>query len=333
MIRQATLADVPRLVAMGREQVAAVYDGTVPDDPEQVEATVRSLLDGPHVATFDSERDGVVIGMIGLLRFVHPVTGLATVGEIMWWMDPAARGTGVQLLTRAEQWAADVGAVTLQMQAPTPRVEQLYVHRGYRRAEVTYTRAVTLTPHAVTVVDDVLDDVASYRTQCLAQPFGDVATAAGVFRGIAPVPDASLTAWLVGRWPQLLPTTTFLRRSPLDQSEPHLVHTDQDMGDWTALYYLTADPPAADGTTFYRSRLTGARRSVAETAEDRGLEAVLWADREAWEPWHTVQARPNRLVLFPAAYYHARAIPANYGTAETARLLQVTFGTGTVPGG
>lgn len=332
-IRLATAADVPRLVAMGITQITAVYGGAVPVNPEALEALMRSLVVGPEAATFVAVRDAVAVGMIGLVRFRHPATGEVTVGEMMWWLDPPARGAGVALLKRAEQWATDGGAAVIQMQAPTERVARLYEHRGYRRLEVTYRRALTQTPSAITVVDDVLPDPAAYRAACRAQPREDVPTAAGVFHGIAAVPAPTLPAWIAARWPALTPMTTFLRQSPAGQVEPHFVHTDADMGDWTAIYYLTPDPAAGDGTTFYRSRATGARRSLAETDIDRAADAAAWGDPGAWEAWHTVPAQPNRLVLFPAAYYHSRALPAHTGTGDTARLIQVTFGTGAVPGG
>jgi hypothetical protein len=271
--------------------------------------------------------------MIGLTRFRQPGTGAVTAGELMWWMDPAARGAGVALLKQAEAWATDVGATSLLMQAPTERVARLYEHRGYRRMEVTYRRPLAQTPAAITVVDDVLPDPDAYRAACWAAPVGDVVTGDGVFHGIGAPPDPTIPAWLQARWPGLVPTQTFLRQSPAGQVEPHLIHTDADLGDWTAIYYLTADPPPEDGTTFWRDRLTGARRTLARTADERAADAATWDDWARWEVWHTVTARPNRLVLFPATYYHARAIPENYGAGATARLIQVTVGTGRVPGG
>src|SRR4030095_16967264 len=98
-------------------------------DLATIETLIRSLLAGPDVATFVTVREDAVVGMIGLVRFRHPVTGQITVGEMMGWMDPAARGTGPALLRRAERWAAEVGATQIQMQAPTERVARLYEYR------------------------------------------------------------------------------------------------------------------------------------------------------------------------------------------------------------
>ena len=334
-IRPATLADVPRLVTMARTQIAAVYDAAVPDAPAQVEATVTQLLTSPTSAVFVAEQAGHVVGMIGLMRYTHHASGLPTVGEVMWWMDPDARGGGVALLKRAERWAAETGAQTIQVSAPAANagVGRIYERRGYRAVETTYQAAVTPAMTALTVVDDVLPDVDAYRAAALAQPFRSVEPTPGaVFHGIAPAVDEALPRWIAARYPSLTPTLNFIRRSPAGQVEPNFIHTDETMGDWTALYYLTADPAPGDGTTFWRWRETGAIQSTAAPGSAAmRAEHVAWRDLAQWEPWTQVTARPNRLVLFPAAYYHSRTLVENYGQGDDARLLQIVFGTGTFP--
>lgn len=333
-IRSATLADVPRLVAMGRQQIAALYGGAVADDPAALEALATQLVIAPTCACFVADRDGAVVGMIGLVGYAHHLSGVSTVGEVMWWVDPAARGAGLALLRRAERWAAETGAQVMQMMAPAtnPLVGRLYERRGYQAVETTYQAAVTPAMSAICVVDDVLPDFASYVAGTRAQPFASVEPSpAAVFHGIAPTVSDALPQWIAARYPALTPTKTFVRQSPVGQAEPNFIHTDRDMGDWTAIAYLTEAPPAGDGTTFWRWTATGAIASTATTGEALLEEWLAWRDAAQWEPWHTVPARPNRVVLFPACYFHSRAIPANYGTGDTARLIQVVFGTGGLP--
>jgi GNAT superfamily N-acetyltransferase len=142
-IRPATLADVPRLVAMGRAQLAATYGDAVADNPAQLEAVATQLVTMPAGAVFVAERDGAVVGMIGLVEFVHHLSGLPTVGEVMWWVDPAARGGGLALLRRGEQWARAQGARVLQVAAPQgTTVGTLYARRGYAPVETTYQRTL-----------------------------------------------------------------------------------------------------------------------------------------------------------------------------------------------
>lgn len=175
------------------------------------------------------------------------------------------------------------------------------------------------------VVDAVHPDPIAYRAAALTWPFQSVPLGPDVFHGIAVAADPWLPLWMMHRWPGLTPTLSFVRQSPAGQSEPNYIHTDRGMGDWTALLYLTLDPPPDDGTTFWRHR---GRQAIASADIE---DPATWADPAQWEPWHHVAARCNRLLVFPAPYYHSRSIRENYGTGADARLVQIVFGTGTLP--
>jgi hypothetical protein len=175
------------------------------------------------------------------------------------------------------------------------------------------------------VFDDVLPDPVAYRARVLAQPFGDVDLGV-TFHGIAPAPDNSLVFWLAQEFPTLRAKTTCCRLSPEGQQEPHLIHDDRSMGDWSAILYLTPDPPLEDGTDFWMARHSGAKASttIAESAEWLA-EGMAWFDVARWERWCHVAARFNRLVLFKSAYFHSRALERNYGQGDTAMLRQLVF--------
>jgi hypothetical protein len=188
-------------------------------------------------------------------------------------------------------------------------------------------------PSGIRVFDGVVPDVAAYRAAARALPFGDIQTSPGVvFHGMALAAEWALPAWLQATLPGVTPTISLYRQSPAGQIEPNYIHTDRDMGDWTALLYLTPDPPAADGTTFWRRVATGAIASTAADDATQLEEWIAWRDRDQWAPWTTVPAAEGRLVVFPAPYFHSRALEANYGAGDTSRLIQIVFGTGTLPG-
>jgi hypothetical protein len=191
------------------------------------------------------------------------------------------------------------------------------------------TRAV-FTADTVQVYDDVLADPDAYRARAVALPFQSITVGAATFHGIAPCEDPTLLQWIVQRHPHARPGLTFFRRSPLGQVEPNFIHTDRDMGDWTAILYLNPDPLAGDGTTFWRHRRTGAMASTADGEAELLSEWQAWRDRSLWKPWRTVEARFNRLVLFPAPLFHSRALPDNYGGLDDARLIQLVFGRGSI---
>lgn len=184
----------------------------------------------------------------------------------------------------------------------------------------------------IQVLDDVLDDPMAYLEAVRALPIRSVTVGAATFHGISDVPDLRLPRLIQARYPQSQPGLTFVRRSPEGQEEPNFIHTDRDMGDWTAILYLNPDPPAADGTTFWRHRATGAQASTATGSEETLQEWLSWRDRAQWEPWRTVSAKFNRLLLFHAPLFHSRAIPENYGEPESARMIQLVFGTGSLQG-
>jgi GNAT superfamily N-acetyltransferase len=311
---------------MGRRQIAATYGEAVADNPAHLTVLTTRMVSDPTCAVFVAEQYGTVVGMIGVVSFAHHLSGAAMVGEVAWWVDPEARGSGLALLRRAEQWARERGATAMQVAAPGGSdVGRLYERRGYRLVETTYQRPVA---PVFRVEDNVLPDWRAYRGAILAQPFADVEAGPGVvFHGIGAV-DAQVPEWIRSHYPALTPTMTFARQSPKGQIEPNFIHTDRDMGEWTGILYLNPDPVPEDGTTFWRHRATGAIASTAMTPADMALEMDAWRDLDQWEPWHTIAARPNRLALFPAGYFHSRALAENYGTGETARLVQVVFGTG-----
>lgn len=183
-------------------------------------------------------------------------------------------------------------------------------------------KASTYLPGLVAVFDGVLLDPAAYRAQALRQSFADLPDGDAVFRGIAPAADDSLesiVADLLGD--HVDPTHTFFRQSPDGQREPNYIHSDASMGAWTGILYLNPDPPAGDGTTFWRHVGTG---------EVEGTQDGISRDISDWRAWLHVDARFGRLLVFRSALFHSRGLLDNYGSGDGARLIQVMFGRGDV---
>lgn len=169
------------------------------------------------------------------------------------------------------------------------------------------------------IMDNVLADPLGYRAMALALPFRTYTLGGSVFQGIA-VGGKPFETWIESKFPQLKCTVTFFRKSPLDQEEPNFIHTDEEMGDWTAILYLNQNPPAEDGTDFWTHK---------ETGKDFGREWLSEGNTvERWTLRKHVAAKLGRVVLFSAPLFHSRALAANYGEGEDARLIQVVFGTG-----
>lgn len=187
-----------------------------------------------------------------------------------------------------------------------------------------------MTPHAIRVLDNVLPEPDTYRSAALLCDFHDIPAGPITFHGMAEIGQSPLSVMLREQF-GLETTWSGFRLSPEGQEEPNFIHTDQDMGEWTAILYLHPEPPTGDGTCFWRSKQTGEIQSVTTDPQARYGEWVRWRQLDQWEPWHTVPSRFNRLLLFPANYYHSRAIFENWGAGDDARLIQLCFGKGTLP--
>jgi hypothetical protein len=180
---------------------------------------------------------------------------------------------------------------------------------------------VTVRP-VIQTFDHVLADPDAYRAVALARSFRSMTFGPTTFHGLAPAADQTLENILRARLPGAEPTLSFFRSSPQGQAEPHDVHSDQDMGHWTAILYLHPDPAPGDGTLFWEHRPTQTRHGPWTPA----LAAVS-RDRSQWDVWSRVDAQFGRLLVFRSDLFHSRALPDNYGSGHAARLIQVCFGT------
>ena len=143
VVREATRADVPTLVSMAMDFLKTEYAGLVDGDPTSVSALAQRFIDADDaVALVVEDGDGQVSGMMGLSLYTQPVSQEQIGIELVWWMNPNARGAGggVALLAAAETWARAHGATKLQMIAPNERVGQWYERHGFTRTEIHYQR-------------------------------------------------------------------------------------------------------------------------------------------------------------------------------------------------
>jgi hypothetical protein len=177
----------------------------------------------------------------------------------------------------------------------------------------------------VRVFDNFLPDPDAYRAAALAGEYRTYEFPEATFHGIRMPTPPEVPERLTRMYPAAQPIISFFRKSPEGQVEPHFIHTDVDMGEWTAILYLNPDPPAGDGTAFWRHRATGAIASAIP--HERSIEG---RNPALWEYRRVVHSRFNRMLLFPATFFHSRAIAANWGEGDAARLIQVVFGRGAI---
>ena len=172
------------------------------------------------------------------------------------------------------------------------------------------------------VFDNFLDEPLRYRDDALKLEYQTHTFPEATFHGIAlGGRTGEVPAKLSGIFRDTRPTLTFLRKSPIGQVEPHFIHSDIDMGKWSAVLYLTPETASGDGTSFWTFKQTGEIQSmIPHHLSKEGTDPSLWNLR-LWVP-----ALFNRLVVFPSSWFHSRSIFDNYGEGKDARLTQVTFG-------
>lgn len=141
-MRRATPEDAQAITRMGQRFASETeYRALIDVRSDIVETIVLGLLANPNGAIFVSGAEDPT-GMIAMLAYDHPFSGERTAFEVVWWVDPEARGDGICLLRAAEDWAREQGIAKMQMVAPNERVGALYERLGYRPVEVSYQRSL-----------------------------------------------------------------------------------------------------------------------------------------------------------------------------------------------
>jgi len=142
MIRPATYVYVARIVEMGEKLIIDFYPLAMTFDGPSLEKLTKRLIDGAGaVFVVDIE---IVVGVIALVLVTQPMSGETIATELVWWVDPNARGgrAALELLAAAETWAKLNGATRLQMIAPSDKVCRFYEKLGFDRVEVAYMRTL-----------------------------------------------------------------------------------------------------------------------------------------------------------------------------------------------
>lgn len=145
MVRRAALNDVAAIAEMGSHFLAGSgYSAHISDNPAHRSATAATLIANPDALVLVADRgDGSLVGMLILVLYAHPLSGQLFAAELVWWVEPDARGkAGLQLLVEGERWARDRGAEAIQMIAPTLDVERIYQRRGYAATERQYQKVL-----------------------------------------------------------------------------------------------------------------------------------------------------------------------------------------------
>lgn len=138
MIRFAEKSDIPRIVELGSLSLLdGPYRSIIGDVPKVTEKLADFVIDSGKVTVWDE--DGAIRGLLAFVVFPHYFTGEPTANEIIWYVEREYRGkASLELLWAAEKAAYEMGAVRMQLTAPTPEVGKIYEHCHYHMVEIGY---------------------------------------------------------------------------------------------------------------------------------------------------------------------------------------------------
>lgn len=150
MIRKATLDDLDKLAAMGKEFLdfgpyAAEFGA---DDMQQA---LKNIISSDFGRVFVYEVKGQIYGgLIAVLLSPWFSRSITVAAELAWWVDPAMRGSpaAVRLMAAFEAWAADNHANYVVVSDMISRkgewaAAQLVDRLGYKVSERTHVKELT----------------------------------------------------------------------------------------------------------------------------------------------------------------------------------------------
>jgi hypothetical protein len=145
---------------------------------------------------------------------------------------------------------------------------------------------------------NVISNPDFYVEEILKKGFYDLPDGENLFKNVCQKHQDEFYQFLLNNVPNYKVVLNFVRQSPLGQKEPNYIHTDDMMGDLTAVLYLNKKHPNEYGTTLY----------------DDDDNKILVS-----------KAKYNSVFIFPSSVKHSRNTLDNFGKKNESRLVQVAF--------
>lgn len=114
----------------------------------------------------------------------------------------------------------------------------------------------------------------------------------------------------------------FMRRSPKDVECPHKAHSDNSMGKYSLMLYMSDEQ--GYGTSLLNHKKTGAKHTqysdaiVSKMMEDQNND-------DAWEVYQMTYGKPNRAFIFDAHLMHRAEPIGGFGEGANARTVLTCF--------
>lgn len=146
MIREATVADIPTIAALGEKFHAQAGWEEMGYIREDCAASLVAFMEADCFLCLVAEIDGDILGMAaGVVSPVYFNREHLSGEELFWWVeDDAPQLTGIRLLDALENLARERGCQSWQMKSLArlngDRMTRLYESRAYRASEQTFIK-------------------------------------------------------------------------------------------------------------------------------------------------------------------------------------------------
>lgn len=146
MIREATVADIPTIAALGEKFHAQAGWDEIEYSVEDCITSLFAFMESGCFLCLVADVDGDILGMAaGVVSPVYFNRDHVSGEELFWWVDEdAPQLTGIRLLDALEKLAAERGCQTWQMKSLArlngDRMIRLYERRSYRASELTFIK-------------------------------------------------------------------------------------------------------------------------------------------------------------------------------------------------
>lgn len=188
------------------------------------------------------------------------------------------------------------------------------------------------------IQDGFFDDPVGERAQALSAEYKTVEHNGVNYRNIALVKDEAHKARIeeILGHPMRGESTVYYRTNLAGEDNETYIHSDVQIGAFTAVACLTPRELCRGGTAFWRHKKYGwVGQPTADEMKAQGLPDTpeFWKemyndgfDESKWELLDVAEHKWNRLVIFPSTRFHSRYPKESFGTsAEDGRLIKVFF--------
>ena len=150
IVRAAGKADLPICVQLSADfHAASPMQKVCEFEPEGFKEFISKSLENPDICILVAELNGEIVGITaGIIYPLYFSPSHKVSQELLWWLTPAARGSGVgnKMFKHLQLWSKERGAKTIFMIAledeRSEKMEKVYCRAGFEPMERTFMKGI-----------------------------------------------------------------------------------------------------------------------------------------------------------------------------------------------